>query len=244
MSGDVAEGTGRTAPAPERKSLADEYLAQATEALRAAGSPETLYGEQARTSDKPMMHAAARAIATGKRVGYSRTGVLFAALAAEAFINEFLDEQLSRTDCKAVDRLPTLEKYILGPRLALGAALFDRGAEPAGAIKELFSLRDKVVHSKPREVPPRGSVFDNPVDFETYNPNVAARFIVAVADAAIELAQHSAQPLQNTTALMIAWGPKVILDYGSKATHSLPGIRAPIAGDLVSDLIKHKGCRG
>jgi len=38
----------------------------------------------------------------------------FAALAAEAYVNEFLATMLDSGDFRAVDRLPTVEKYVVG----------------------------------------------------------------------------------------------------------------------------------
>jgi hypothetical protein len=232
--------SGKSSPpsSHQRKSLADDHLGQAAEALRSSGSPETLYIHSARQSDKPIAHTAARALALGKRVGYSRTAILFAALACEAFINEFLDEHLSGADLDATDRLTTLDKYVLGPRLAIGRPLLERGHEPAQSIRDLFRLRDRLVHSKPREVPKRVSLFDDPAEFDTYNPEAAAKFIVAVADAATELGHHSGgEPLQNFTVAAITLGRKVILDYGKNAKQSLPAIQGVPVEDLVMQAV-------
>jgi hypothetical protein len=223
---------------PTRKSLADEYLQQACEALRASGSADGLYAEEARLSDKPLVAAAGRALAPGRRVGHSRTALLFAALACEAFINEFLDEHLSGADLAAVDRLPTLEKYVLGPRLATGADLFSRGSEPAQSIRELFRLRDRLVHSKPREMPTRGSVFDDPADFGTCNPEAAARFIVAVAQAAERLAGKSLEPTSNFAVLAIVMAPQLVLDFGTRAKDVLPDVHARAVEDLVMQAVQ------
>jgi hypothetical protein len=226
-------GSGATT----RTSLADEYLQQACEALRASGSAETLYPENVRLSDTALMKASGRAIAPGKRVGFSRTAILFAALASEAFINEFLDEHLGGADLEAVDKLPTFEKYILGPQLAVSTPLFDRARQPAQTLRELIRLRDRLVHSKPREVPARGSAFDDPDDFEKYNPEAASRFIVAVADAAVELAQHRATSLRNFTVLTISQAPQVILDFGARASSGLPEPTDAAEEDLVMQAV-------
>src|SRR4051794_6803015 len=108
MTADGAEQGATT-----RRDLADEYLNQAVEALRQAGSPESLYGHTARESDNPMIHGAAHALARGKRVGFSRNAILFAALASEGYINAFLAEHLSGADLDALDRLSTTEKYVI-----------------------------------------------------------------------------------------------------------------------------------
>jgi hypothetical protein len=222
----------------ERRSLADAHLAQAVEALRASGSPEALFNVTARTSANAIVQAAARAQGTGKRVGFARTAILFAALASEGFANEFLSEHLVPADVKAVDRLPTVEKYVLGPKIALGESLFDRGHEPLQSIQELFRLRDKLVHTRPRNLPKRSSVFDDPADFDEYNPSRAAQYIVAVADAAMTLASKSSEPLMNLTVVAVANGRKLVVDYGHKATDRLPPVSGPVEEDLVMQAIQ------
>jgi hypothetical protein len=185
-----------------------------------------------------MVQAAARVGATGKRVGFARTAILFAALASEGFANEFLSEHLSAADLKAVDRLPTVEKYVLGPRLAFGDSLFERGHEPIQSIQLLFGLRDKLVHARPREVPERGSVFDDPADFAEYNPAKAAQYIVAVADAAMSLSSRSDEPLKNWTVVAIIQGRDLVTRYGRTATDKLPRLGGPIQEDLVVQAIQ------
>lgn len=185
-----------------------------------------------------MVQAAARVGAAGKRVGFARTAILFAALASEGFANEFLGEHLAPADVKAVDRLPTVEKYILGPRIVFGDRLFNRGHEPIQSIQELFGLRDKLVHAKPREVPERGSVFDDPADFAEYNPARAAKYIVAVADAALLLASRSSEPLKNLTVVAVTQGRELIKRYGKNATDQLPQLDGPVAEDLVIQAIQ------
>lgn len=220
-----------------RASLAEDYLTQALDALRSSGSAEMLYGEDIRRSEVPMVHAAGRALAIGKRVGFSRTAVLFAALSAEAYINQHLDEYLSGRDLAAIDRLPTVEKYAVGTRLTVGKTVFDRGAPPLQQIASLFSLRDKLVHPKPRAVAPRTSVFEDPADFDTYNPMAAARFVVAVAQAAVTLASHS-NSHSSVTSLVIVQGESFVLEFGKSAHDRLPSVSDPPVGDLVLEIIR------
>jgi len=131
------------------RGLAGAYLQQAVDALSAAGDPDRLYPRWAR--EKPTAEPA-RAFATveasNQRRTHARTAVMFAALAAEAYVNEFLATMLNGGDFRAMDRLPTVEKYVVGCRLAPGEALFDRGREPVQTIASLFKLRDKLVHPK------------------------------------------------------------------------------------------------
>ena len=185
-----------------------------------------------------MVQAAARVGATGKRVGFARTAILFAALASEGFANEFLSEHLAPADLKAVDRMPTVEKYVLGPRLAFGYSLFDRGHEPIQSIQQLFGLRDKLVHARPREVPERGSVFDDPADFSEYNPEAAAKYIIAVPDAATALTSRSSEPLRNLTVVAITQARELVKRYGKNATDHLPRLDGPVEEDLVIQAIQ------
>lgn len=228
----------QVASGAQRRSLADAHLQQALEALRASGSPERLFSENARLSTNPMVQAGARVSATGKRVGFARTAILFAALASEAFANEFLDEHLAPADVKALDRLPTVEKYVLGSRIAFGDPLFDRGHEPIQSIQKLFGLRDKLVHARPRPVPALGSVFDDPADFAEYNPAHAAKYIVAAADAAMVVASRSSEPLKNLTVVAITQGRELIKRYGRNATDQLPPLDGSIEEDLVIQAIQ------
>lgn len=230
--------SGQPTSGTQRRSLAEAHLQQALEALRASGSPESLFSASARESPNPMMQAAARVGATGKRVGFARTAILFAAFASEGFVNEFLGEHLSPADVKAIDRLPTVEKYVLGPRIAFGEPLFDRGHEPIQSIQELFRLRDKLVHAQPRAVPARGSVFDDPADFAEYNPERAATYITAVADAAMILAGRSSEPLNNLTVVAVTQGRNIIKRYGKNASHDLPRLDGATEEDLVIQAIQ------
>ena len=90
--------------------------------------------------------ALGKRIAKGRQRESIRSAVLFALLAAEAFANQYLQTHLSGKEFEAADKLPTLDKFLLGPRLVSGASLLDRGGEPAGTLKELCKQRGPLVH--------------------------------------------------------------------------------------------------
>lgn len=124
----------------------------------------------------------------------SLRAILFAAIAAEAYVNAFLNDHLAATDFKVVDKLGTVEKYVVGTRLATGRELFPRGREPIGKLKRLFKLRDNIVHAKKREiqVDPSGSVSPSTPGRTDHTPTNAADLILAVVEAATWLHDNRA----------------------------------------------------
>jgi hypothetical protein len=78
---------------PERDvGLSGEYLLQALDGLHNAGDPAHLYAHWRRfpPPDPEKVEADMRAAARRARIRAARTAVLFAALAAESYVNEFL----------------------------------------------------------------------------------------------------------------------------------------------------------
>jgi hypothetical protein len=147
--------------------------------------------------------------AAGHRVRWARISVMFSAFAAEGYINRvLLSSPLNQRDFDAIDRLPTLDKYAIGPRLALGQNLFDRGQEPLQTLAELFGLRNTLAHPKPRsETITRAEALAGP-DAETFSPTRAVRFITAVAEAANVLASASGERTEQETLTELIVGMK------------------------------------
>lgn len=212
----------------ERETLAGSYLSRALSELRASGSPETLYPITrvgVRVS-RAMRGERGRRIARARQVERTRSAVLFAMLAAEAYANQYLQVHLSGEEFAAADRLPTLDKFILGPRLVRGESLLERGLEPAQTLKKLLDQRSPLVHpklAKPGQ--------DGPI----YTPEEAAQFIVAVVDAATWLMANSEPPPERLPMGIIAVDQerKYFLEFGRKATKRLPEIDDDPAPDLV-----------
>lgn len=136
---------------PRPRGLASDYLHQAADAFHAAGDPGHLYRQW------PPKLPAARAgqvwmqrWVREERFRQARTCVLFAALAAEAYVNEFLAaSDLSKTRLRKLDGLATVRKYTDATSEAFGEALFWHGDEVTPKLTRLFELRHQLVHPKP-----------------------------------------------------------------------------------------------
>jgi hypothetical protein len=180
------------------ESVTDDYVTQALEALMACGDRTRLgFGvpPPAGTEDTPreaaMRMLAQSNIASARRLMYARTAILFTALAAEAQINHFLYLLLPNEHVAAVERLRTPAKYLVGPRMAMGADLFATDAEPMGQIRRLFKLRNALAHPtvQRHRVKPGGFIDTEHPVYRDYNPETAAGFLLAVSQAAVTLAQ-------------------------------------------------------
>jgi hypothetical protein len=214
----------------KRQTLAGSYLERALDELRASGSSDMLYPaysaqhEGVRTS-RGIRGALGERIAKGRRREFTRSAVLFAMLAAEAYANQYLQIHLTGEEAKAADRLPTFEKFVLGPRLARGEKLLDRGREPAQTLKRLLDQRSVLVHPKLASSGGR---------LPSYTPLQAAEFIVAVADAAGWLIANSdPRPRLDMAVIAVDQERAYFLDFGHQATEQLPKYSDPPAPELV-----------
>jgi hypothetical protein len=236
-SGGVAPEADQRRP----RGLAGAHLDQAIDALGAAGDPDRLYPrwarERAPTDDLPRAMAILDALA--RRHTHLRTAALFAALAAEAYVNEFLATLLSGGDFRAVDRLPTIEKYVVGCRLALGEPLFVRGREPVQTIAALLKLRDKLVHPKPGYGPTRPYIDKTPGETEAdFTAARAGRFIVYVAAAAVILLKRARpEELIDIPATFIWQGRNTVFAHAMRVSGDLPPLDAPSEKPLLSQVI-------
>ncbi len=76
--------------------------------------------------------------------------VIFCALSAEAYINDYAISRLSKNYLKSyLDKLDLLSKWVLIPRIVTGRQL-DPGSEPIQNLSWLVALRNKLVHYKTR----------------------------------------------------------------------------------------------
>jgi len=79
--------------------------------------------------------------------------ILFCALAAEAFINDYGIENCSKNYFKKyLDKLDLISKWIIIPRMVTGEEL-DPGSKIMQDLSWLVGLRNKLVHSKSRKIP-------------------------------------------------------------------------------------------
>jgi hypothetical protein len=138
---------------------------------------------------------------------------MFSICAAEAYANQYLQWHLPPEDFKAADKLPTLDKYLLGPRLIGVGSLLERGSEPTQTLQELLSKRSALVHPK---LQPHSA--DPGDDDAGATPHDAARYIVAVADAAGALLAHSAnaesRKMFDVTVATVDMEREVFLSFG------------------------------
>ena len=221
---------------PRPRTLGSVYLFEAIDAIRDAGSTDTLY--------KPAVRAAAPRAREGgwvllaqhdaaeQRIRFSRNAMLFAAFAAEAYVNEFNTQRFGGKDYEAVEKLSTVDKYVLAPRLALGRELFPRDREPLQRLRALFKHRDMLVHPKPEKgLPDSIRATGYPRVFEAdpvYNPREAAAMVVAVAQAADTLVREGQLGSGfDAHAYVVIRGRAALERYASAATKGLPAPDAP-----------------
>ncbi len=210
------------------ESMAGTHLEDALRALRDTGSADALYDHKLRSMDPKELDwpdvSAARDEAQGRRVTYSRRALLFAAFSAEAYANDFLFEEWSGKDRKALQALSTVDKYALLPGLAGKEVSLDRGSNPLQQIKWLFDRRNELVHAKPREDK------DLTWEPENHNPVAAAKSILAVAEGAAVLAGEAPEASVLSYVLTEC---KALLQYGKRP---LPDIHdEPAPTNLLSE---------
>jgi hypothetical protein len=236
---EAGTGEGRERP----RNLSAAYLEQAVSDLHAAGNPAVLYRghrapppEDAREEKVKGDRATAFLLARYRHMTHCRNAVLFAALAAESYVNEFLAFFLTGQDLEAVDRMSPVSKYVLGTKLASGEALFKRDEPPIPDIAALFKLRDKLVHPKPGFGP---APFAEPWgEFEqNFPPPKVAKYIVAVASAAAILIERAyPEGLPDVWSDVISRGKDAIVGYGDRAAN-VPGQYDPPTPNLFREAI-------
>jgi hypothetical protein len=160
--------------------LADDFLLEALDAFMCTGDADelgitTIVSSKQSARDRAVAMFARRQFAMGKRMQFARDAVLFAALAVEAAANVYVATMLP-DDAERLDRLDTVDKLLVAPRLATGQALFISDHEPVGQVRILFKLRNRIVHPKlgKRAVVGEAGTAD-------FTPRVAADCLVAAA---------------------------------------------------------------
>jgi hypothetical protein len=225
------------------RTLGGSYLFEALDAIRDAGSSDMLYTSAVRAAAgrarEPGWVLTAQHDAAEQRIRFSRNAMLFAAFAAEAYINEFIAAHFTGKDYEAVEKLSTVDKYVLAPRTALGRDLFPRDREPAQTLRALFKQRDVLVHPKPEKGLPgtiRAAGYPRVVGADPiYNPRAAVTVVLAVAEAADTIVREG--NLGNgfdAHAFVIVRGRAALERYARAATEALP---APDAAPRTVPLI-------
>lgn len=218
--------------------LSSTYLSQAVEAFGIINDPPTLYTFlHGRDDLDPTGRALAQIEATRVRLNCSMRAVLFAALAAESYVNEFLAAHLSGQDRKAMDRLPTVSKYVLGFRIGSGKEPFKRDRWPTPILRDLFKLRDRLVHPKPGFGPePRLGPL-GPFE-EQFTSQQVADYLIAVACAGFVVVKETYGPDHLDLWTDLIWfGRDVIREFASEAI-ALPPVDGPPSITLGRRLIE------
>jgi hypothetical protein len=207
------------------------WLVRATGFLiDACEAPRSLLEELERTGSAPQLPASAPlpgARAYVRRLESSRLSVMCAALAAEAAVNAYVHAK--RPAYHAIlEKLTTLEKLALAPRLLSQSDLFPPGSRVYGDVERLFELRDALVHPWPRA---RGA--DDSVDGgmgERFNPSVACELLEAVARIAKVLGDLYEHPYRPAPALALK--AAALLGRRAAAASALP---APTVSELAEE---------
>jgi len=179
------ERAGLARPAPA--TLAPGHLAQALDALDDACSARYLDSTDKSWPLKPGDPPSAwRTLAGIRQDARCAAAVLFAAFAAEAFVNDFLAIHLQggidESRFAKIDRWPTLRKYIEGVSEAY-APLFIEGDEVVPPLRDLFAERNRLAHPRPGQGP-LAPLMPDPSWREYHSPTRVAEWIIAVAGAA------------------------------------------------------------
>jgi hypothetical protein len=224
---------------PDRHAaLSGEYLLQALDGLHDAGDPAHLFAHWRRfpPNDPHKVENEMRAAALRARVRAARTAVLFAALAAESYVNEFLSVHGALPKW---NREPTHRKFLKGTHEAYGSQLFFVDREGYQVIVDLFKLRDRLVHPKPG-FGVSGLLGQPDTDFEQLfaMPKVA-EYIVMVGGSADLLMPRAYGFESIDIAGMVIWrGRSVIREYAQR--HSkLPVWDAPAERPLFRQAADH-----
>jgi hypothetical protein len=202
-------------PPLRRGSQAEAYLSQACDALRSAGDAAFLWRiEPAQRFGSGSVLATLQLAmdASNRRLRSLRSVPIFAALALEAFANDFLAELLSPADAIAVDRLTTLDKLLLGPRIAGASSTLTRDAEPLQTIKKLLHVRNRLVHARASGYSPfTHSLTDR--DESDFGPIACGRYLLRSAEV-IALLDALCQPPHTVgLSIYLSQAPQVIDEY-------------------------------
>ncbi len=148
--------------------------------------------------------------------------MLFAAFAAESYVNEFLAAVMAdrRARLRTIDRWPTVKKYLEGTHEAYGAPLFFDDREGMPEIRQLFDLRNKLAHPEPGFG--MSSIFEADDEAEDeFAPPRLAEFVVMVGGAG-ELLVRRAYGFDalDVVASAVWLGRDVIRSYAQRASAS------------------------
>lgn len=207
------------------------WLVRATGFLiDACEAPRSLLEELEQTGGAPQLPAAppspdARAYVL--RLEHSKLSVMCEALATEAAVNAYVHAK--RPAYHAIlEKLTTLERLALAPRLLSQSDLFPPGSRVYEEIERLFALRDALVHPWPR-----ARTLDDGIDGgmgERFNPRVACELLETVSRMAKVLGDLYEHPYRPAPALGLR--AAALLANRAAAATALP---APTVSELAEE---------
>ena len=108
--------------------------------------------------------------------------------------------------------------------------------EELAVLERLFTLRNKLVHPKPRQLAEIEQVGALRWRYDEYKPSKAAEFVTAVGEEAYLLSQlHDAVPTA-TTAYLVVLTKERILDYGRQTdTEPARGVAPSLTMEMLSE---------
>lgn len=156
--------------------------------------------------------------AKNRRLQLLRTSMLFSAIAAEAFANEFVDDTLGRNMAGTLDKLSTVDKLIVGAQLVAGnASPLDKGRQPMQDIAGLATTRDRLVHPKEKGGIAAWTQHVTQDDENRVGAAAAERAILAVVDLVVVCNPLQKHPnLHGGAAKRISMERKLLSAHGKK----------------------------
>ena len=190
------------------------YIRQAARELRAAGDPKVLWDNISHVYEGSLILGRVERVvqASTQRLWHLRTAVLYAALSAEAYANEFLAHVLTPGEIQEVDRMPVIEKLSKGPSWADLTSPLSRGTAPLQAVQQLIDLRDALAHPRPGQIPAHAASV-TAEDEKRLGPPAVGRYIVAVAQVMELLDDLRPPPVFYRSGRLLAQHPEVLQQH-------------------------------
>jgi hypothetical protein len=210
----------------DEANLAPQYLDQSVRAFLSIGDARLAGGGP--TGQQDLTALAARMVDRRRmlleRLASARSAVLFAALAVEAAANYYIARAVPPVEGEAIDRMPTVQKLLVAPRLATGTALFEPAKAPLGETRRLFKTRDRIVHPK---VGGKSVVRLGDPDFD---PSTVAGMVIAAAEVLVTL--YGAVDQQAGIAPAVVAKGKAFRAFGKRWSEPVPPSATVIARAL------------
>jgi hypothetical protein len=189
--------------------------------------------------------AAWRTLAGITQRGFCCTATLFTAFAAEAFVNDFLAVHLkphvTQRRLAEIDRWSTTRKYTEAVEIAYGR-LFWEDDEVIPSLRQLFDVRNQLVHGRPGAGPPMAYMPD-PSWRQVYPPIRVADWLVAVAGAASAMERRCyGFDDESAPASAIWFGREIVHSHAAQASPLPSAARAgrPPLVRLLNDDVKQR----